>query len=50
MSAIYQSYSLGILCGILVYALVGVGHNFIHMKNNFYKYLFLMTGYSPKEW
>ena len=30
--------------------LVGIGHNFMHQKENIYRYLFEFTGFSHKEW
>lgn len=48
LTGYYQSYVLALICGYLIFPVVGVAHNFVHMKNNPFKYLYLVTGFSPK--
>lgn len=48
MTGIYQSYYLAILCGYLIIPAVGVAHNFVHMKPSVFKYLYNLTGFTPK--
>jgi len=34
------------ISGILLFPMVGIGHNFVHMKNHPFKYFYLMTGFT----
>ena len=50
MTAITQSYILAIVCGLLLYPIMGVAHNFIHMKNHPFRFLWLFTGFTHQQW
>lgn len=48
LASIFQSYLLSVLCGLSIFPLLGVGHNFLHMKHHPFRYLWLMTGFTPR--
>jgi hypothetical protein len=50
MTGIYSSYLLAFICGYLILGVTGVAHNFVHMRPSIFKYLYLVTGFTPKEW
>jgi hypothetical protein len=50
MTGYFTSYTLALLCGYLMFPVTGIAHNFVHMKNSLFKYLYLVTGFTPKEW
>ena len=33
-----------------MFPVTGIAHNFVHMKNSLFKYFYLVTGFTPKEW
>lgn len=50
LTGLYQSTLLAALCGALIYPLAGVAHNFLHMKNHPFRFLWLLSGFTHKEW
>ena len=49
LSAIWSSYILAIVSGILVIGLFGVMHNFLHHKEGIYSNFIKLTGYSADD-
>ena len=45
-----HSYMMATLTGYMMVILVGMGHNFVHQKENPWRYLFEFTGFSHREW
>jgi len=41
---------LAMISGALIYPIFGVAHNFIHMKNHPFRFLWSFTGFSHQEW
>lgn len=31
-------------------SMIGIGHNFVHHKSNYFKYFFVITGFTHNEW
>ena len=50
LTGYYQSLILAVLCGFFIYPIVGVAHNFVHMKNHPFRFLWLFTGFTHREW
>lgn len=50
VALIKNSYLFGALCAPLMVGLVGVAHNFVHHKQSFYRYFFLLVGFTHREW
>jgi len=48
LTGYYQSYLMALICGYLIIPVTGVAHNFVHMKNSWFKYFYLVTGFTPK--
>lgn len=46
LMGIYESSLLAVVCGALIYPIVGVAHNFVHMKNHPFRFLWLTTGFT----
>jgi len=46
ITAIYQSYLSAFVCSFLLLGIVGIAHNFVHHKENPYRYLFLLAGFT----
>lgn len=46
LTALYKSYILAGISGILVMGVFGVMHNFMHHKKNLYSSLVKLTGFS----
>ena len=45
-----NSYILALLTGFFTLVLNGVAHNFVHKKPNLYRHLYLLSGFTAKEW
>jgi phosphoglycerol transferase MdoB-like AlkP superfamily enzyme len=50
LSGVLHSYLFAILCGLSMYPIMGVAHNFIHMRWHPFRYLWLLTGFTHQEW
>jgi hypothetical protein len=50
LSGVLQSYLLAAVCGLSLYPLLGVAHNFIHMRWHPLRYLWMATGFTHEEW
>lgn len=48
--ASYLPYVFGACCSVLLIGMVGIGHNFVHHKDNPFKYFFALTGFTHNEW
>ena len=44
----YHSYALLVLGGYMMIPVVGIAHNFVHLKPSAFKYMYLVVGFSPK--
>eukprot|EP01062_Namystynia_karyoxenos_P062149 TRINITY_DN55077_c0_g1_i1.p1 TRINITY_DN55077_c0_g1~~TRINITY_DN55077_c0_g1_i1.p1 ORF type:complete len:485 (+),score=117.57 TRINITY_DN55077_c0_g1_i1:82-1455(+) len=44
------SYLFAVPCGLLLYALSGLGHNFFHMRDTRWRYLWDLTFFSSYRW
>lgn len=42
----YKPYIFGVLVSLLLIGMVGIGHNFIHHKQNVFKYFLTATGFT----
>jgi hypothetical protein len=46
-TAIYKnSFLFAVLCAPLMIGLVGIGHNFIHHHESWYRYFLLLVGFT----
>ena len=45
----YLPYIFCSLASILLVGMVGIGHNFVHHKQNYFKYFFVATGFTHNE-
>jgi fatty acid desaturase len=43
-------YLFGACCSLLLIGMVGIGHNFIHHRDNIFKYFHCATGFTHNEW
>lgn len=50
IAALYQSYLAAAVCSFLLLGIVGIAHNFVHHKDNKFKYMFLLAGFTHTEW
>jgi hypothetical protein len=50
LSGLFRSYMLAILCGLSMCPLLGIAHNFIHMRWHPFRYLWMVTGFTHQEW
>lgn len=50
LTCLLNSLAVGVLCAPLMVGLVGIGHNFIHHHESIYRYFFLLTGFTHREW
>ena len=41
---------MAVITGILIFPLVGVAHNFVHMRDHPFRFLWLFTGFIHSEW
>lgn len=48
--ASWLPYVFGSLCSLFLIGMVGIGHNFIHHKDNVFKYFHCATGFTHNEW
>lgn len=46
----YLPYFFGACCSVLLIGMVGIGHNFIHHRDNYFKYFHCATGFTHNEW
>jgi fatty acid desaturase len=46
----YLPYCFGAICSLFLISMVGIGHNFIHHKQNIFKYCLTLTGFTHDEW
>ena len=46
----YMPYVYGAMSSLLLISMVGVGHNFVHHKENIFKYAFIVAGFTHNEW
>lgn len=46
----FWPYLTAAISAFLMLGIVGIGHNFVHHKDNYFKYYFLLTGFSHDEW
>ncbi len=42
----YMPYVYGSFCSLLLIGMVGIGHNLIHHRHNYFKYLLIITGFT----
>ena len=50
LAAVYHSYLSAAVCSFLLLGIIGIAHNFVHHKDNPYKYFFLLAGFTHTEW
>ena len=50
IAAMFQSYLAAGVCSFLLLGIVGIAHNFVHHKTNYYQYMFLLAGFTHSEW
>jgi hypothetical protein len=50
IAAYFESYLSAAVCSFLLLGIMGIGHNFVHRKDNIYKYFLLAAGFTPHEW
>lgn len=50
LSAVWKSYLCAAVCSFLLLGIVGIGHNFVHHRDNYFKYAFLLAGFTHDEW
>jgi hypothetical protein len=50
LTGYYESVLLAVLCGLMLYPIVGVAHDFLHMKDHPLRFLWLITGFTHREW
>ena len=46
----YLPYIYGTVCSFLVVSCLGIGHNFVHHKDNIFKHFYLLAGFTAEEW
>mmetsp|Transcript_12759 Transcript_12759/g.30537 ORF Transcript_12759/g.30537 Transcript_12759/m.30537 type:complete len:438 (-) Transcript_12759:149-1462(-) len=44
------SYKLAVPCGMLLYTMFGLGHNFFHMRDTIFRFMFDLTTFSSHRW
>jgi fatty acid desaturase len=50
-SSYYKSYFFALIAGMLIFALIGIGHNFFHQRNpGLFQYFFDISLFSSKDW
>ena len=40
-------YVYGLFCSLFLVSFLGIAHNFVHHKDNAFKYIYVMTGFTP---
>ena len=50
LTGFFSSYLLAVLTGFLTMALNGVAHNFVHKRPNLYRHLYILSGFTAKQW
>ena len=45
-----MTYLYAAISAYLMIGMIGVGHNFVHHKENLFKYFFIVTGFTHNEW
>ena len=45
-----MTYLYAAMTAFLLIGVMGIGHNFVHHKDNIYKYFFVLTGFTHNEW
>lgn len=50
MTGYFQSFLMAVICGLSIYPILGVAHNFLHMKDHPFRFLWLFTGFTHQEW
>jgi len=48
LSAMWSSYLMATVCSFLLIGIMGIGHNFVHHKDNIYQYFLLLCGFTPR--
>jgi hypothetical protein len=46
----YWPYIYGTAASFCLIGCLGIGHNFVHHKFNYFKYFFVLTGFTHDEW
>lgn len=44
------TYAFAAIAAYLMISMIGIGHNFVHHKSNYFKYFFVITGFTHNEW
>ncbi len=50
MNPVYIPYLYGAVTSFLLLGMLGIGHNFVHHKQNIFRYFFSATGFTHNEW
>lgn len=45
-----KPYFFAAFCSLILVGLIGIGHNFVHHKANYFKYYFVFAGFTHDEW
>ena len=45
-----HSFFMAVVSGLLIFPILGVAHNFLHMRDHPFRFLWLLTGFTHKEW
>jgi hypothetical protein len=49
-ASLMDSWLMAVLAGALLVGVIGVAHNFVHFKTNYFRYLFNLSGFRHSDW